>query len=134
MKIRVPAAVGQGCLLVFLILISITGFGSCTKGSEHIAMVPPPTPPLSRNFLGYGVISVSYIQVLNEPIRGAESLGYLRRGSLVRVLERKMVEHQGVFESWILAEGNYRGWLWENEVRIYNNEAQAKTAAESMSR
>jgi hypothetical protein len=120
--------------LVFWVLISMIGFGSCTRGSESIAMIPPLTPPLSRNFLGYGVISVTYIQVLNEPVRGAESLGYLRRGSLVRVLERKMVAHQGVFESWILAEGNYRGWLRENEVRIYNNEAQAKTASESMPR
>jgi hypothetical protein len=121
-------------LRLFFIIMSIIGLGSCTRSSEDVAIVPPPTPPLSRYFLGYGVISVSYTQVLKEPAQGSESLGYLRRSSLVRILERKKVNHRGAFESWVLVEGNYRGWLREDMVRIYDNEAQAKTAAESMPR
>ncbi|MDR2759165.1 MAG: hypothetical protein LBB78_07290 [Spirochaetaceae bacterium] len=113
-------------------LISVIGLASCSRGSDDIAFIPPPTPPLSRYFLGYGVVTVSYIQVLKEPVPGSESLGYLRRSSLVRVLERKKVNYRGTFESWVLVEGNYRGWLQEDMVRIYDNEAQAKTAAESM--
>jgi hypothetical protein len=120
--------------MLFFVVMSIIGLGSCTRNSKDIALVPPPTPPLSRSFLGYGVISVSYTQVLKEPVQGSESLGYLRRSSLVRILERKKVNHRGAFESWVLVEGNYRGWLREDMVQIYNNEARAKTAAESIYR
>ncbi|MDR2363891.1 MAG: hypothetical protein LBD65_05705, partial [Spirochaetaceae bacterium] len=128
-----PDLLRKPCRLFFIIM-SIIGLGSCTRSSEDIAIVPPPTPPLSRYFLGYGVISASYTQVLQEPVQGSASLGYLRRSSLVRILERKKVNHRGTFESWVLVEGNYRGWLREDIVRIYDNEAQAKTAAEAMPR
>jgi hypothetical protein len=114
--------------------MSLLVLGSCTRSADDIVLVPPPTPPLSRYFLGYGIVSVSYTQVLQEPVRGSESLGYLRRSSLVRILERRQVKHRGTFESWILVAGNYRGWLPEAMVRIYDTEAQAKTAAESMPR
>ncbi|MDR2630431.1 MAG: hypothetical protein LBC60_05865 [Spirochaetaceae bacterium] len=140
-RLQIPAAAAwpRGSIflkrlnfLILCILMFLMGLDSCTRGTEDIALIPPPTPPLSRSFLGYGVISVSYIQVLQEPVPGAESLGYLRRGSLVRVLERRKVNSQGTFESWVLVEGNYRGWLREDTVRIYGNEERAKTAAESM--
>lgn len=117
-----------------VVLISLIILGSCTRSSDDIPLVPPPTPPLSRNFLGYGVVTASYTRVLGEPVREAESLGYLRRGSLVRVLERRQVDRRGTFESWVLVEGTYRGWLAEDMVRIYDSEVQAKTASESMPR
>jgi hypothetical protein len=114
--------------------MSVIFLGSCIRSSDDIALVPPPTPPLSRNFLGYGVINDSYTRVLQEPVRGAESLGYLRRSSLVRVLERRQVNNRGAYESWVLVEGNYRGWLPEGLIQIYDSEVKAKTAAESMPR
>ncbi|MDR2068795.1 MAG: hypothetical protein LBP71_02885 [Spirochaetaceae bacterium] len=116
--------------LIFFILMPMVL--SCSPRPEDIALIPPPTPPLSRHFLGYGVVNVSYIQVLKEPVPGSESLGYLRRSSLVRVLERKQINYRGSFASWVLVEGSYRGWIREDTVRIYGNEAQARTAAESM--
>ncbi|MFP3089798.1 hypothetical protein LQZ21_05670 [Treponema sp. TIM-1] len=130
------AAVSKSAILkpglLFFILLSLIVLDSCNRGSGDAALIPPPTPPLSRDVLGYGVVNVSYIQVVKEPVPGSESLGYLRRSSLVRVLERKTVDYRGDFESWVLVEGNYRGWLREAMIRIYDNEAQAKTAAESM--
>jgi hypothetical protein len=123
----------QSRFLIFFIFTAVIGLDSCDRGSENVALIPPPTPPLSRYFLGYGVVNVSYIQVLKEPVPGSESLGYLRRSSLVRIMERRRVNNRGTFESWVLVEGNYRGWLREEMVWIYDNEAQAKTAAGSMS-
>jgi uncharacterized lipoprotein YajG len=106
---------------------------ACTKDSGEITITPPPTYPLSRSVIGYGVISVSYTHVVDAPDKGEISLGYLRRGSIVRILERRSVNNQGTMESWVLVEGNYRGWLRETVVDIYDLEAQAGTAAEVMS-
>jgi hypothetical protein len=89
---------------------------------------------LSRTVIGYGVVNVSYTLVGEKPGEGELSLGYLRRGSLVRILERRALKEGGNTEAWVLAEsllspGRRRGWLKEKVVDIYNNEFQAKTAA-----
>ncbi|MDR3138256.1 MAG: hypothetical protein LBT95_01140 [Treponema sp.] len=110
----------------FLLLLS------CTRSVEEIPLLPPPTHPLSRALIGYGVVSASYTHVMELPDQGGISLGYLRRGSVVPVLERRYVNNQGKAELWVLVEGNYRGWLKDDAILIYDNEARAKTAAESM--
>jgi hypothetical protein len=101
---------------------------SCTRTTHEVSIIPPPTYPLSRSSIGYGVVNVSYTHVVNEPGKNGVSLGYLRRGSIVRILERRLVA--GTAESWVLVAGTYRGWLKETVVDIYDLEAQAKTAAE----
>ncbi|GHV71266.1 hypothetical protein AGMMS49928_22310 [Spirochaetia bacterium] len=93
-------------------------------------MIPPPTYPLSRQYIGYGVVDAAYIQVLDEPAASGLSLGHLRRGSLVKILERRI--SAGKAGPWVLIEGAYRGWLPEGEVQIFDNEAKAQTAAEYM--
>jgi hypothetical protein len=128
MKVEALAYYGQ---LGILLLMGVMVFWcSCTRATHEVAIVPPPTYPLSRSVIGYGVVSASYTHVVHEPGKGGVSLGYLRRGSIVRILERRLVT--GTSESWVLVEGNYRGWLRETVVDIYNLEAQAKTAAEMM--
>jgi hypothetical protein len=122
---------------------------SCQGNKEEIAVIPPPTPPLSRAVIGFGVINVSYTYITAEPADGGVSPGYLRRGSLVRVIERRTVKNNANVnangagaaagavsgaESWVLVDGAYRGWLREALVDIYDNENRALTAAESMSR
>jgi hypothetical protein len=78
--------------------------------------------------MGYAVITASYVRVVDEPDSGVP-LGYLRSGSIVQVLERRRVNVKNDAESWVLVEGDYRGWLREDLTRIYDNEAQAETAA-----
>lgn len=119
---------GQGALILLLALF----LGSCDRKNEDILIIPPATPPLSRQVIGYGVINVSYTHVVDNPEPSAPSLGYLRRGSIVKVIERRSVTNQGNVESWILVEGNFRGWLTATVVDIYDNESQARTAAGSM--
>jgi hypothetical protein len=103
---------------------------SCARAPEEPPLAPPPTPPLSRSVVGYGVISSSYIQVLNEPSPESVSLGYLRRGAVVEILERRMVSSREAPEPWIRVNTVYRGWIKEEGVQIYLNEAQAMTASE----
>ena len=102
------------------------------RSTGEVSIVPPPTPPLIRPVLGYGVSSVFYTHVSAEPNQVGLSLGFFRRGSVVEVIERRSINHGEFAESWVFVEGKYRGWLRENVVRIYDNEAQAKTAAESL--
>jgi mannose-6-phosphate isomerase-like protein (cupin superfamily) len=97
-------------------------------------MIPPPTPPLSRPFIGYGVIDVSYTHVVAEPNQAGFSLGYLRKGSVVEVLERRQVTHGGIVESWVFVSGIYQGWLKEDVIQVYDNPAQAQTASASMTK
>jgi hypothetical protein len=110
---------------------------ACGKNTGEISVVPPATPPLSRPVIGYGVVNVSYTLIVEQPGEGELSLGYLRRGSLVKIIERRVIKRQENAESWILVEGTappvqLRGWLRESAADIYNNEFQAKTAVESM--
>jgi hypothetical protein len=78
------------------------------------------------------VISATYTQVAAEPSQAALSLGYFRRGAVVEVVERRSVSRGEFAESWVFVEGAYRGWLQEDVIQIYDNEARAKTAAESL--
>jgi hypothetical protein len=123
-----PPVPAGAALLVFVCAL----LASCGGKGEENPVIPPVTSPLSRPVIGYGVINVSYTHVNAEPGEGASSPGYLRRGSLVRIIERRRVKIDKRTESWVLAEGAYRGWLKEEVVDVYDNEFQAKTAAESM--
>jgi hypothetical protein len=115
----------QGLNFIVIIL-----FVSCWRSPEELPLAPPPTPPLSRSVIGYGVISSSYTQVLNEPSPESVSLGYLRQGAVVEILERRMVNSREKAEPWIRVNNVYRGWIKEEGVQIYANEAQAMTASE----
>ncbi|MDR0401288.1 MAG: hypothetical protein LBH51_10175, partial [Treponema sp.] len=92
---------------------------SCHKKAE-LRLAPPSTPPLSREEVGYGVGHVSYTHVVDKPDSRGLSLGYLRRGSVVRVLERRIAGQDGAPEWWALVEGrggmslDSRGWLPES--------------------
>jgi hypothetical protein len=112
------------------------GFSSCGRGSTEIPLIPPPTAPLSRDCIGYGVVNAAFTQVLDEPEAGGNSLGYLRRGALVRVLDRRSAGKAGTRETWVLVEGAYRGWLRETAdlIRVYDSEARAATASEALAR
>jgi hypothetical protein len=76
------------------------------------------------------VISSSYTQVLNEPSPESVSLGYLRRGAVVAIQERRIINFREKAEPWIRVNNVYRGWIKEEGVQIYLNEAQAMTASE----
>jgi len=101
--------------------------------------MPPATHPLARQLIGYGVVNVSFTHLLSEPGPGGVSHGHLRRGTVVRIIERRQIITQGNSVSWVLAEGNYqppvvppRGWLQEATVEIFDRESRANTASRIM--
>jgi len=128
----------QSCSLIIVLLFSIS-FSGCGRSSEEIPVTPPITHPLTREYIGYGVVNVSFAHLLDEPGTNGVSRGYLRRGTVVRILERRPVINRTNSESWIFVEGNYSsavlspGWLLEATVEVYDNESRAITASKVMS-
>ena len=128
----------------FPLLFLFTLFG-CSRSSDEQSVVPPATHPLAREYIGFAVVNVSFIHLLSEPGQAGISQGYLRRGTVVRIIERPQLINRGNVESWILAE-NYqafsqrtedsapRGWIEESMVEIYDSESRANTASRNMSR
>jgi hypothetical protein len=124
MRVTVKYPLGQ----VILVMCFFT-LCACSGKKEEIPVIPPVTSPLSREYIGFGVINVSFTHVTAEPDEDSSSLGYLRRGSLTRVIERRIITSAKGSMSWVLAEGPPQGWLREEVMDIYDSENQAKTAA-----
>jgi len=125
---RITAIHILGQLLLLLVLCN------CTGKKEEASVTPPATSPFSKDYIGFGVITESFTHILSDPGEDSPSTGYLRRGSLVKVLRRKTIKNADIFTSWVLIEGNQHGWLKEEVMNIYDSENQAKTASESLSR
>ncbi|MDR1898796.1 MAG: hypothetical protein LBQ55_02190 [Treponema sp.] len=111
---------------------------SCGPNDEERPVTPPETPPLSRTAIGYGVINVSYTHAADGPAAAGLSTGYLRRGSVVKIIERRLVKNAGVTEPWVLVEEHStqktRGWLPAGVMDVYDNAGQAETASGTMTR
>lgn len=139
---RLRFSIGHDQPFVFpILLIFVSLFSGCRRQSEELPLIPPTTPPLTREYIGFAVVNVSFTHLLDKP--GGVSQGYLRRGTVVRIIERSIDRTNS--ESWIFAEGNYqtnsntpgstavtRGWLQESTVDIFDNESQANTASKAL--
>jgi hypothetical protein len=110
-------------LFLFFFVLS-----ACFPGERSIPN-PPPTPPLSRPVIGYGVVNVSYTRIMKEPNRDGVSLGYVREKTVLRILERRLIENGERAEYWVRVERDYPGWLPETVVNIYDTEEKADTAS-----
>jgi len=142
MKIKAKCRYSQVCRIVVLVIL----ISACDRKKDETPVIPPLTSPLSQSFIGFGVVNVSYTRVAAQPEEDAItgylpedppetiSPGYLRRGSVVCILQRRLVKSQEKPESWVLVNGSCTGWLKESLVDIYDTEAQARTASEAMDR
>jgi len=137
MRISSSGKNSQGFFLFLLLFILL--FAGCRRASQEAPVMPPATHPLARQHIGYGVVNVSFTHLLSEPGHAGISQGHLRRGSVLRIIERRQVIVQGNSQSWVLAEENYsppaspsRGWLQESTLEIFDRESRANTASRAM--
>ena len=128
MRIMVKYSIGQLFLAIVIVVIC-----SCVVKKEELPVIPPVTSPLSRDYVGYGIITASFTHVTAEPAQDSPSLGYLRRGSLVRIIKRQTVKTGNIFVSWVQLDDFQNGWLKEDVMNIYDTERQAITASRSLS-
>jgi len=139
MRIAVKYYLGQLSLILCslsIVLCSLSLVG-CDKKKEDVTVIPPLTSPLSREYIGFGVITASFTHITAAPVDESPSIGYLRRGSLVRIIKRQIIKKENNFISWVLTDGtaddiNTGGWLKEEVMDIYENESQARTASETV--
>ena len=124
MRVTAKHPISQAMLLICCLALC-----ACSEKREESPVIPPVTSPLSREYIGFGVINASFTHITENPEEGSVSVGYLRRGSLVRVIERRIITGAQGPLSWILAEGSPRGWIREDMMDIYNSESQARTAS-----
>jgi hypothetical protein len=125
--------------MLFLCALAIA-LASCNRNTEELPVAPPATHPLSREYIGFGVVNVSFTHLLDGSSSTGVSLGYLRRGTVVRITERRHVVNLGNEETWVFVEGNYQGsgsvssgWLPETALLIYDSESRANTASRTLS-
>jgi hypothetical protein len=67
--------------------------------------------------------------MFDEPRDDGVVLGYVRERTILTVLERRLVREGDTVRYWLLAEGEYRGWLPEETLTVYDNPDKARTAA-----
>jgi len=134
MRLSVKHNISQVLIFGIVMLAACAAVCSCSAQKEEAPIIPPVTSPFSRDYIGYGVITASYTHVTEEPEEGSVSMGYLRRGSLVRLKQRRTVKTGNSSVSWVLIEEPASGWLKEEVMDVYDNESRAKTAAESIAR
>jgi hypothetical protein len=134
LRIIVKPSFGQLIFLLILIVLLPFFLLFCDVKKEEAPVVPPVTSPLSGEYIGFGVITESFTHISADPSQDSTSLGYLRRGSRVRIIRRQIIKTQDGFVSWVLTDGSQQGWLKEDVMDIYNNENQAITASEQLSR
>ena len=132
MKIRTKRPYGQVCRACIGVVIILLLHTVCSGRSGETLVTAPPTSPLTQPQIGFGVVNVSFTRINSEPDENSISLGHLRRATVVRIIERRMIIANGRAESWLLVEEAVSGWLRESLVDIYDNELQARTAANSM--
>jgi hypothetical protein len=108
---------------------------ACNPRKEEKPAAPPLTFPLSQSYIGYGVINVSYTRLIAGIEENNSDAGYLRQGSVVRIIERRLVKTEAKTEAWVLVEQleiTTKGWLKESLMDIYGNESQAILASRQM--
>ena len=138
MRVKYLEGKNQQFLLYILLILFLLAAG-CKRSSEDLPVIPPSNRPLARDYIGFGVVNVSFTHLMSESGPNGVSHAYLRGGTVVRILERIKINNHGSPESWVLAESNYRGpgqtssgWLEESALDVYENESQANTASKTM--
>jgi len=133
MKITHSVSLGNTIALLSFSLLFSFFFTSCdaiSTDKRNLARLapPPPTPLLSRS-LGWAWVVSSYAQVFDLPQSDAVVLGYYRRDTIVPVSERRKSMSESDSSYWVMNQGDEPGWLKETDIKIFENEEKAKTAA-----
>ena len=127
------AKIKQKYIYAQILFLFVLILCSCGRRQDENFVMPPVTSPLSRNYIGYGVVNTSFTHVLAEPMEGSELLGNLRRGTSVRIIERRVIVNAGRAQTWLRLDTEQHGWVREEVMYIFDNENRARTAAQSMS-
>lgn len=117
------AAVSIFALSFFLMI-------SCTENATRNIILDE-TPVISGG-LGWGVVSLAYVRLMQEPSVESGDSGTARRGDVGRIIARSRLfddKNRGVWYK--LELGTSTGWLHESTLTVHHSEAEAKKNAEA---
>ena len=116
---------------------------ACTPRTGSEAVVPPETPLFESNVIGYGVVNQSFANILDKPDAAADVLGFIRKGGVVKIIERRAAVKSGeAAEIWVYVTAEVEaaddrpvsGWLREPGLDRYENLPRARSASRLMPR
>ena len=125
---------------MFLIFLSVA---ACTPRTDAETVVPPETPLFEPSVIGYGVVNQSFSNILEKPDTAANVLGFIRKGGVVKITERRAAVKSGEpAEIWVYVTAEIEaaddrpvsGWLRESGLDRYENLPRARNAARLMPR
>lgn len=88
--------------------------------------------PIISGGLGWGVVSLAYIRLMQAPSLDAPDSGTARRGDIGRILARsRSFEDKNANVWYKLDFGTISGWLQDSTLTVYRNEAEAKKVSEA---
>jgi hypothetical protein len=103
---------------------------SCSKGYNKGMKLPQ--DPQSVSDLGWAVVKTAYARLKTAPDAASEDVGLVRGRSVfqctARSIDPKGLEAGGLWYKF--SDENTEGWLHQDELTIFDTEAQAKKAAE----
>jgi len=103
---------------------------SCTENAAKNVILDE-TPIISGG-LGWGVVSLAYVRLMQEPSVEAADSGTARRGDVGRIIARSRSFEAKNMGVWYKLElGATTGWLHESTLTVHHREAEAKKMAEA---
>jgi len=116
---------------ISILLLSLM-ISSCFLSPPDKQLSPPATFPLSRTLLGYVLITDSYTQLLDRRGNDGGALGVLRKGTILPVIERRIMSGDEKTEIWLYVAAEEKGWIRESSGQLFQTETQAKTALRTL--
>ncbi|MDD3981729.1 MAG: hypothetical protein PHT55_05970 [Spirochaetales bacterium] len=106
---------------------------SCSKGYNKTMRLPQDPQAVSE--LGWAVVKTAYARLKTSPDAASGDAGLVRGKSVFRCTARsidpKGLEAGGLWYKF--SEEGAEGWLHQDELAIFDTEAQAKKAAQAIS-
>ena len=113
--------------LFFIVLLF-----SCSDRRQLEQIGDPPLTPLLSIETRWAVISSAYVPVYDVAAANAVVLGHYRKGTVIPVSRRISLGSGPDQELWLHTEGEYPGWVRENDCLVYDSRPQAQTASRGL--
>jgi hypothetical protein len=116
---------------------------ACTPRTGAETVLPPETPLFESGGIGYGVVNQSFANILGKPDTSSDVLGFIRKGGIVKIIERRASLKNGESsEIWVYVTAEVEeagdrpvsGWLREAGLDRYENLPRAQNASRLMPR
>ncbi|HAE22026.1 MAG TPA: hypothetical protein DCG47_06860 [Spirochaetaceae bacterium] len=116
--------------LVLTLCLACFVLAACAR-NDGVTVSLEPTPLVSGG-IGWGVVTIAYARLLEEPSLNAAEAGFARRGQVFELTARRRVTHANATSLWYLLKGQESGgWIQESSLRVHATMEQAQNSPEA---